>query len=303
MKRIWRSLLGLVLLFVLGFAGYAWRHHWSKVPSRPTPAIDLAAPIMSYEEYGTFEHPRPYVIEIDSAPGKLLYMGIGHTRDPRDPQIALIRERWATFKPTVALLESRLGLYVGPFDAGVREFGEAGAVYALAKRDGVPLWSLEPPIEDEVRFMLQKWSPQHVALFYTLRTYMGDRKTDNGDPDALLAGLLEKRKRYPGLEKSFRDLADLDAFYKRTFPNLPDWRKLPDEAMWPGREDSDLNHLATRSNQFRDEHIARLLVDLVRRGERVFAAVGASHAVMEERALRETLRPNNSAGLRDKLSS
>jgi hypothetical protein len=43
------------------------------------------------------------------------------------------------------------------------------------------------------------------------------------------------------------------------------------------------------ANRARDEHFARVVIDLVRKGERVFAVCGSSHAVKLEPALREAL--------------
>jgi hypothetical protein len=61
--------------------------------------------------------------------------------------------------------------------------------------------------------------------------------------------------------------------------------------MWPGKEDTLLHRMATRSNRFRDEHFARALLDLARRGERVLAIAGRSHAINLEPVLWSSLQP------------
>jgi hypothetical protein len=50
-----------------------------------------------------------------------------------------------------------------------------------------------------------------------------------------------------------------------------------------------LHEVWTTSNAARDEHFARVIIDLVRKNERVFAVCGSSHAVKLEPALRAAL--------------
>jgi hypothetical protein len=90
-----------------------------------------------------------------------------------------------------------------------------------------------------------------------------------------------------------------DAYFAAQFPNRSGWRDLPEEAMWPGRSETWLNVMATESNLVRDAHFVRTMVDLVRKGERVFAIAGRSHTVVQEPVLRESLGP----GERGELSS
>ena len=67
---------------------------------------------------------------------------------------------------------------------------------------------------------------------------------------------------------------------------------MPGEAMWPGIEGETLRmRLANASSRARDEHMARLIIDLVQRGERVFLVCGASHALAIEPALRAAPGP------------
>ena len=52
---------------------------------------------------------------------------------------------------------------------------------------------------------------------------------------------------------------------------------------------SYLNEVSRVSNRFRDEYMVNLLVNELKQGKRVFAVVGGSHVVMQERALRAIL--------------
>jgi hypothetical protein len=272
----------IVLLAALTALG--WRYRWHTLD--PVPGVHPAppaAPIMTYDEYGQIEHGQPYILRFRSAEGELLVVGTRHTRSPDDPQIARIRELWAAFAPTVALAEPRLGFFVGGLGPGVKQFGEAGAVFALARRDGVPVYTLEAPLDVEMRAVLAAWAAPRAAAYYVLRASLG-----RGDSEAVAreaAQLVEKRTRWPGLEGSL-DYPRLDSLMRAEFPETDDWRSLPGSVTWPGRSDTFLNQVSTTVNRFRDEHMVAVLASLMARGERVFAVVGSSHAVMQEPALR-----------------
>lgn len=56
-------------------------------------AILFQAPdLMTYEEYAQVEHSRPYVLRIQTRTAAILYFGIGHTRNPEDPQLKTARD-------------------------------------------------------------------------------------------------------------------------------------------------------------------------------------------------------------------
>jgi hypothetical protein len=98
-----------------------------------------------------------------------------------------------------------------------------------------------------------------------------------------VAEAVRKRGGWPGLEGVFRGVADVEAAWQRHFPEGPDWRDVSDQFGLPG-------FLAEiDGNRARDAHFLRVVVDLVRRGERVFAVAGSSHAVKLEPALRAAL--------------
>jgi hypothetical protein len=82
----------------------------------------------------------------------------------------------------------------------------------------------------------------------------------------------------------------MDSIWRVEFPNGPPWRELPWEATWPTGTNTWLNALSADVNRARDRYMVAVIMNLVARGERVFAVVGSSHVVMQERALRERLR-------------
>jgi hypothetical protein len=282
--RLHRSMaLGLAAVLITLFA-IGWRYRWHRLDPLPDTRIEpLPVSVMPYHELAATGNPR-LTVRLERGTGKLLYIGTHHTTDPDDPQIEEIIRLWEEFEPTLALVEGRLGFYVGGLSGGVAMFGEAGAVFALARADDVPVYTLEPTLKSELRAVLTEWRPDRVAMFYVLRGALS-----RGNPAARqreAAQLVRKRTGWPGLGGSLRNLAELDSLYRAELTHLPDWRTADGAIVWPGRSTSYLNEISTTVNRFRDEYMLNLLREQLDEGERIFAVVGTSHVIMQEPVLR-----------------
>lgn len=284
-------IIGLFMVLLLGWL--VWSFVWFS-PSAYTDygPIELPRPVLTAEEYRKVQdtHPRPYIVEIETASGAILLFGASHTKDPADPQIADLKERWDRFRPTVALLEGRLGLLIRGYADPVRTFGESGFVWALARTSRVKSHTWEPPIELELQQVLRNHPREQVALFYILRPYFSNLRHGRPDnPDAMVEAFRKKRTLWPGLESTFASVAEIDATWRKDFAGLKDWRDTSDEFGLPGY----LEEVWKSSNAARDEHFARVLIDLARKGQRVFAVCGSSHAVKLDPALRAALNSDS----------
>jgi len=204
----------------------------------------------------------------------ILVFGAVHTRNPSDSQLVRLRQTWAAFKPTVTLVEGRLGFLVRGAMDPVKHYGEAGATAALAKGAGVKLYTWEPTREDEARLLLEHFSAQRVALFLTLRPYFSAYRFGRPkDPERVVEKYRASRAKLPGLEGALPNMAAIDSLWRADFAGHPDWRETSDEFGLPGY----LAALSDAANRARDEHLVGVLVTLAARGERVFATVGRSH--------------------------
>lgn len=226
--------------------------------------------------------------------GELLFFGALHSKDPSHPQIEKLRRVWKEFRPTVALVEGRMSFFVGTATQGVGVFGEGAMVYAMAEDDGIPLYTLEPSLEVEIAALEECGDRKQVAMFRVLSGYMSARR---GGPvsDFKISRLLSKRA--APLTDAFPTIEAFDAYVAEQLPGVPSWREMPERAMWPGKRDTLLQRMATRSNRVRDEHFVRTLVELTRRGERVLAIAGRSHVIILEPNLLEALSPAAYGGL------
>lgn len=289
---------------LLGIAvwGWGWRAPPQYTPQHAVTVLGTQLDSAGHNARYPLTDESGYLLHIesdDSVPkrGGLLFFGALHSKDPNHPQLATLRRAWDAFKPTVALVEGRMSFFVGTANQGIGVFGEGAAVYALAEGAEIPLYTLEPPLEIEVAALEECGDRTQVAMFRFLSGYISARRGGGGGPvsDFKIKRLLSKRA--APLTEALPTIAAFDAYFASQFPDSPPWRDLPEEAMWPGKADTLLHRMATRSNQVRDEHFIRTLLDLTNRGERVFAIAGRSHTINLEPVLWESMQPAHRGGL------
>lgn len=277
--------LATILLTGAGLGIYTWLH-WSPAgvvyPASQVTHIELPHRLRNGAEHEAAlsrNGGNPYVLRINTEDsGALLYYGASHTRDPAHPQIADIRSRWDEYKPTVALYEGRSrGYFYGALIEPFAGLPEPALLHKLARHDDIPLYTLEPAYGDEVAELLQLFSAEQIALYFFLRVYASE--AGGVADEALALDLLGKRTDVNGLRGSLSTLVDVDRLWQRDFPDQDDWRVEQGE---PGY----LADISDSSRRIRGEHMTRILIDLVKQGERVFAVVGSGHVIRQEWNLR-----------------
>lgn len=293
MRRFLRRLLLVALALFLAVAGMAY-WSWSSGGKSLNPSVpdrDLPASFRTWPEHHKIyqANDEPYVVAHDPGPssaavrkGALCYFGTFHTADRDHAHLVKLRERWQLFRPTIALCEGRSRGHFTRWPLSLLSHGEPAIVHELARNDGIPVHSLEPPYDEEVRALLVGSTKQRVGLYFALRVYWSEA---NGIAnEALFLDLLRKRTNVVGLRGAFADLAAVDATWQPLLAEHGDWRtrKVEPAKTW-------IAAMSDRSRIVRGEHMIRLLLDLVDRGERVLAVVGRSHVIRHEPVLKAAL--------------
>ncbi|NOG55405.1 MAG: hypothetical protein HND57_13965 [Planctomycetes bacterium] len=287
-----RRKIGIAIAAVVGVwlvcAAWLLGTAWYRVPryepgSAPTAVVSLIHGPTEYERViETHRRPHVYTCEAASGAGAVTVFGAEHTQDPNDPQVDLIRSEWEALHPTVALIESDLGMMFPLFMDPVVTFGEPGFVHALAREDDVPTYTWEPADGVVLRRVLNDgFTLQQVALRWILGPYFSQvRHGRLADPDGFVRDTLDQRSRVFEIEGVIASMDDIEAAWQSAFPDGPDWREVSDEFGLPGfLGEMDLNRP-------RDEHLVSCLAALIAQGERVFVICGSSHAVKIEPAVR-----------------
>lgn len=250
------------------------------------------ADIMSFEEYVKKTHPVPYLLKLSIGKGRLLYFGTRHTYDPRDPEIAEMEKAWAKLRPEIAFFEGADPESTPPAvktREDIASNGEPSFVLFLATRDHVPVRTLEPSRADELELLLKTYSREEVKVFYVLRQVPEFKSGQHKETiEVYTQNVLSWLSLRPELKGRPNTVAELQETVSRLFPKLADWREVPQSWFDPAVSTSltFLTDISRELSEFRDRHMVTVLLEQVGQGKRVFAAVGASHVVMQERALR-----------------
>lgn len=270
-KKIFRTtgwiFLALIILCVIVYL-VAWKspkyYFVTGYPSKDS--------IIPFKKYGEIiNHQRPFII---SSPGKYCIFGSTHTRDPQEPEIVLIEEEWNKLKPTVALIEGRLGFLIPGIMDPVKNLGESGKVKALAQKDNVTIYNWDLSKEVLAKQLLQKFSAEQIALSQILNPYFGQLRFGKpASPEDFIAEYF-KRAKYVGQENNFKSATDIDRAWKKYFPAGPDWRNVNDENGLPGY----LEDMIQFTNDLRNRQLVSAIKELTAKGKKVFAICGSSHA-------------------------
>lgn len=217
----------------------------------------------------TGEHLRPMIVEKN----KVLVFGAEHTRDPKHREIAMLEEKWKAFKPTVALVEGRLGFLLPGVMDPVENLGEGGKVKELAHKDDVPLYNWDLAKEELARQMQATFNREQIALAQILNPYFSQMRFGKpANPESFIEEYLNRAANV-GLQDSIKTTKDVDRIWKKYFPQK-NWRTVSDEYGLPGY----LGEMMTAGNDLRNQQLVAAIKELTAKGERVFVICGSSHA-------------------------
>jgi len=247
--------------------------------------ITLETPIMDMEAYMkelVNIHRRPYIYEIKSKnKGKAIIVGVNHLNDPSNSQFDSIRHYWNLYNPSVALVEGRMGFFINGIQNPIEEYGESGLSSSLAKTKNIDLYTWEPTRENEIEALIKIYPSKKLAMFYSLRPFFGIPIEERKDsPEKKLQKLIDERTDYEQLKNSITKWEEIDSIWRKDFPDS-DWRNFFSDYGFPGY----LHDIWNSSNLFRDEHMVKIILELINKDETVFVTMGSSHAPRIENTL------------------
>jgi len=245
------------------------------------------AGLISWEEYNSMPRSQPYVLELARGRGQLLYYGAFHSVDLDHPQFSDIEQKWAAFRPTLALSEGSLWPLAATREEAIRKYGEQGLLRFLAARDGVPMKCLDQPRLLQSRHLRLYFSVQEVKIYMVLRQARVNQILGRSPDDlADMGAFLETMERYRSFRFPPHSLADFEEFVKREFPELKDWRTIPEDYFYKKEKGKFLPEIHRFLMCYRDNFMLGILFSELKKGQRVFAVVGRSHVAMQEPVLR-----------------
>lgn len=260
-----------------------------------------AQDIMSYEEYQRLEHEEPYILRLCAArgTGALLYFGSRHSTDPTDAQMDQLEQSFSTYQPDLILTEGGdLEVHGLTRAEAIGRFGEFGLARWFAREHAIASENLDPVRETEIAHLRNDlgFTVPQLKIFYTLRQVsQSHRREAQIDLRQAVPEYLQHLSTERGLQGPPETLGEFEAEVRRLLPEVDDWTAISARYFYPGPQTPHYftNDIQTASNDFRDRHHVRRILELVQSGRRVFAIVGSTHVVMQEPALRKALAEGN----------
>jgi hypothetical protein len=263
--------------------------------------------IMTAEEYSQIEHETPYIFELKAGDKELHYFGSRHSRNPEDTLFLEIEQAFNESNPDVVFVEgiSARG-DVEKFNEKVKEasreeiidhMGEPGFTLKLAVEKGVEWQSPEPSDKDLYNYLQEQgFSKEEIFawdVFHILPQY--NRQMDKQSFNEYVSRFIESFKRntnWEGFDYSYEHAMQLGEQIlgrKIDVENEPNATDYIDPIPWEEKRDNQtvLNRIGEASSLFRDRKIVSDLAEALKTHKKVFVVYGASHAAMQEPALKK----------------
>ncbi|HYI43734.1 MAG TPA: hypothetical protein VD768_08950 [Sphingomicrobium sp.] len=226
----------------------------------------------------------------DYRSSKLVVLGAVHSRDPSHEQFARIATAFATARPTLAFFEGPDRGTRDSAETAIRETGESGYVRYLAASANVPSRSLEPSPPQQIKMLLGQYPVDQVMLFFIVReaVRLRDREGLSGPRlEAAVGKMFEKiapMEAALGVPLPFKDTPGLQAAFAAYWPGR-DWKRADSAWFSPTADDRKTGGVFTAAinradSTNRNRHLANILGEAVRKGERPFVVIGRNHVPM-----------------------
>jgi hypothetical protein len=258
--------------------------------------------LLSIEEYealpSEIRGQVPYIYSLNNKGQSLYYFGAKHIMDPKHSQFEYLHEQWLNFldnKPKEEIVVVHEGEVneknLMNLDDAIKKHGESGAIVFWAHQENIRNIRPEPTIQDDAKELLKKFSREEIFYFYIIRGIVSwQRKVEPSDFNEYISKNVERYKNIFGWESfDFSFDPTILATHKKLFGKEFDLndkeflRKIP----IPVGNLSIINEVARTSSQNRNFFILDTIEKLWNEGKNIFIVYGASHAIMQERAIKE----------------
>jgi hypothetical protein len=248
-------------------------------------------PWMTWQEYQQGHFEKPYIFHHRAAAGNLIYFGAEHSNQPEHPQFTLIEKLWQELRPQVALVEGRLPPTAPSREVAIQGHGEPGFVGYLARRDGVPVISMDASLAEQAQALAARYPLDQVKLYFILRQVVRwkrfrDQASLDGDG---LAAYLQTLAKLPQLSGEPLTEAAVATTFRKYFGDQGSYRDATQAWFDPLGQVHWVNQASKDLADDRNQAMVRQIITQLASGKRVLAVAGRTHTIMQERALRHLL--------------
>lgn len=229
----------------------------------------------------------------DALAPNITYFGVVNSLDAKHEQYAQLRQAFATFRPTLVIVEKP---DLGPASSEattIESQGAAGYARLLARQYQVPTERLDNP-EAEYNYLLTKVNAKQVKLYYLLREARRFQQRTGASP-ALVAKMMQQligqsAHFLPGTEHTIQSVAELAATYQMACPDGGQWWEAPAAyfcpqaatALYPnGSFAYTLNHAIS---EYREQYVYSQLAARAEAGERILVVTSCDQLPSAQQA-------------------
>jgi hypothetical protein len=258
--------------------------------------------LMSVDDYEKLKHAKPYTFKITNKDlaKSLFFFGAKHTADPTDSMFIELRKSFEAFKPDLVMVEAApgpKGLTKNEFNEGIvqqtiqeviKRRGEPGFTIRIAVENNIEWFCPEPDRNDEFQYLqdngfgkeeIQAWALfRNIPIFNKTR---GERTFDEFAQSSITSFL---EKTGWKLSESVEDVINKGIEMIGEKVDIKNSRDV-NKYIFPGKENR-IQKLSRLSWVFRDRTILENISSKLKDYNRIFIVYGASHAVIQEPALR-----------------
>ena len=278
----------------------------SKQASQEENLEAVLSSIMTAEEYAQMDHETPYVFDLKIGDKELHYFGSPHVSDPSSPVFTQIEAAFNKANPDIVFVEGvsirgdkrkfNEKLKTETREEIIDEMGESGLTLKLGVEKGIDWESPEPTDEDLYNDLLAKgFSKDEIFawdVFRILPQYNRQMKREGFEK--YVSGFIDRFKRttnWENFDYSYERAIKLgEQIFGEAVDIENEQRALDriDSIPWDEKKERQtiLNRIGEASSLFRDKKIVSDIAGALKTHKRVFVVYGASHAVMQEPALR-----------------
>ena len=287
MRSIYLKITGIIFLCLITFNIY------TKDNDLNTDNIDK---ILTFDEARKIRFKTPYIIDLKKGNKHLIFFGSRHSNDPNDPMFNLIEEKINDMKPDIALHEGstpRVDVN-SPADQIIINYSEVGFLIYMAKKNNVPYKTTMPPFKYSNDELLKVFDKDQVFLFYCCREIPGiQRQSQHKEVDfkSRMSGYIYALKKngfpYPGGKFSYDNFLKV---YKKEFNQELNWKSFNPEFVYPGFDYTILNKIEEMNSEIHNNYIVNLIIETLKKYDKVFVVMGSGHAIIQEPALRSIFK-------------
>lgn len=237
----------------------------------------------------------PYIVEGEKDGRLLVFVGVRHSNDPGHQQWPAIEAKWREFvnhkNPKKHLfIEGGVGPIPDDLSQAIIVNADPGFIQHHAQEDEIEFSAVEPDRQEEVEFLLSRFSREEMMAYYFARQVESwARGYKDSEPDwrVYTQRSMDRYKTFQALSGMDLSVDNLTTVYEAVFGHEFDSenRNVLNDESSPAK-----NPVASACSSLRDAKLMEGILEKFQAGYDVFVNYGAGHAFVLEPALREMLK-------------